>query len=58
MFFCESCRNKSNWPHSLARSRGRCEICNRNVLCYDVPASRLTVAVPLKRYEGKRRKQN
>jgi hypothetical protein len=41
MFFCEKCRVKNQWPESLARSRGRCEVCGKNAPCYDVPSGAL-----------------
>jgi hypothetical protein len=37
MLFCEDCRQKKNWPDSIMES-GKCEVCNRTQMCYDVPA--------------------
>lgn len=41
MFFCEKCRAKNDWPGSLARSHGRCEVCRKVADCYDVPSGAL-----------------
>lgn len=38
MFFCEPCRKKWRWPESMSRSRGRCEMCEKPAVCYDVPS--------------------
>ena len=43
MFYCELCREIRNWPESMIRSRGRCEICGLTASCYDVPSSALPV---------------
>ncbi len=44
MFFCEECRKERNWPESMARSQGRCEVCKENAVCYDVKSSLLPKA--------------
>lgn len=41
MFFCEDCREANDWPTSLFRSHGRCEICAKSAHCYDVPSGAL-----------------
>lgn len=42
MFYCEDCRFERNWPQSMTRSQGKCEICEKGgQLCYDVPSSKL-----------------
>lgn len=41
MYYCENCRKEKNWPKSLVRSLGKCEICDDDALCYDMPSSRL-----------------
>lgn len=41
MYFCEPCRKENNWPTSLMRSRGQCEICDYTAVCYSVPLYRL-----------------
>ncbi len=41
MFFCEKCRVKRDWPESLGKSRGPCEICGKTEICNDVPSSAL-----------------
>lgn len=41
MFFCDRCRVRKQWPESLAKSTGPCEICGKTRLCNDVPSSAL-----------------
>lgn len=41
MFYCEPCRIKNNWPESFGRSRGPCEMCGKNAICWDRPSSSL-----------------
>lgn len=44
MFFCEDCRSKNNWPDSIRRSNGKCEVCDEpNSWCYDVPSKYLPI---------------
>jgi hypothetical protein len=42
MFYCDPCRRKRQWPESLARSRGSCEVCGQAAVCYDMPSPRLS----------------
>lgn len=49
MFYCKACQLKNNWPDSWSGSYGKCEVCGKPSLCYDVHHSRLPDAVkPLK----------
>jgi hypothetical protein len=53
MFYCETCRAERQWPESIGRSYGRCEICGVNANCNDRPSSSLPapkalVAAPVK----------
>lgn len=41
MFFCEPCRKKKDWPESMGRSAGRCEVCKVHSVCHDVPSKLL-----------------
>ncbi len=43
MFYCEPCGKKSSWPTDffLPISRGPCEICKKEALCFDVPSRNL-----------------
>lgn len=43
MFFCEPCREILDWPVSMFRSRGRCEQCLTESVCYDVPSKFLSI---------------
>jgi hypothetical protein len=38
MFFCEPCREQRQWPESMSKSRGTCEICKVYAYCNDVPS--------------------
>jgi hypothetical protein len=41
MFYCEPCRVDFAWPESVARSRGKCEVCGQHAACYDRPSGSL-----------------
>lgn len=41
MFYCEACRKRREWPESLSRSIGNCELCSTRALCYDRPSASL-----------------
>lgn len=41
MFYCEECRAEKNWPKSLARSFGRCELCHKEAECHHHPSKHL-----------------
>lgn len=41
MFYCKPCKEKNDWPTSMFRSYGKCEVCRKYDHCYDVPSSRL-----------------
>jgi hypothetical protein len=38
MFYCEPCREKSDWPTTIMRSKGPCECCGEMAVCYDRPS--------------------
>lgn len=44
MFYCDTCRKKHEWPTSMSKSRGSCEVCGENAVCNDLPSSRLPVS--------------
>lgn len=46
MFYCDECREKKNWPESLAMSIGRCEVCGQMRSCWDVKSSALPICTP------------
>jgi hypothetical protein len=48
MFYCEECRTSRQWPESMMRSRGLCETCGNDALCYDTPSKYLPI--PVTRY--------
>lgn len=41
MYFCEECRLENGWQESMSRSAGRCEMCEKGAICYDVPSKYL-----------------
>ena len=41
MFYCEPCRKERNWPDSIGKSYGRCEVCGETRSCNDRAASTL-----------------
>jgi hypothetical protein len=41
MFFCEKCREKNDWPDSIMKSFGKCEVCGEHASCNDVPSRAL-----------------
>lgn len=41
MFYCDECRRKANWPESIFKSRGPCEVCGNMAICNDVPTKYL-----------------
>lgn len=46
MFFCEECEKRNEWPNSLFKSFGRCEVCGKAARCNDVPSKYLPVPKP------------
>lgn len=52
MFYCPDCQSRLEWPKSLFRSYGKCEMCGKVATCYDVPSSCLPMP---KRTEEMRR---
>lgn len=45
MFYCNKCAIDNNYPQSIGKSVGRCEICNKVCACNDIPSSRLPIYV-------------
>jgi hypothetical protein len=48
MFYCEDCRIERDYPESMVKSTGKCEICGELAACNDVPSKFLTVVNPKK----------
>lgn len=44
MFYCDYCAGKNDWPISLMRSYGQCEVCRQAEPCNDVPSRLLPLA--------------
>lgn len=47
MFFCEKCKKEHNYPESMCKSYGICEICGEKAECYDVPSKFLNAKCEL-----------
>lgn len=45
MFYCNACAIRRDWPRSIVRSYGRCELCGNARECNDMPS----VALPPRR---------
>lgn len=45
MFYCDPCAKKNDWPETLFRSRGPCEVCGKVASCNDLPSKSLPVAL-------------
>lgn len=57
MFFCESCATRNDWPQSIFKSYGACEICDTVTECNDDPSRYLPTPTEAKsEYVGKHRK--
>ena len=41
MFYCDPCAREREWPVSMARSLGRCELCKQKRVCNDVHTSKI-----------------
>ena len=41
MFYCTLCAEKGNFKESLFKSMGKCELCEQNAPCNDIPSSQM-----------------
>ena len=41
MFYCDDCAKENDYPTSIVKSVGRCELCGKEAICNDVSSSRL-----------------
>ena len=41
MFYCNDCAEKYEYPTSIGKSVGKCEVCDKEAACNDVPSSQL-----------------
>ena len=41
MFYCNECMKEKNWPETIFKSQGRCEICGKVAICNDRPSNLL-----------------
>jgi len=47
MFYCDECAKEKNYPETMGKSVGRCEICGKVALCNDMPSSKLPKSEPV-----------
>jgi len=38
VFYCDECRKAKDWPESIGKSVGKCEMCEKKAVCNDVPS--------------------
>lgn len=43
MFYCNDCGDKRDWPRTLAKCYGSCEICGKIEVCNDHPSRKLSI---------------
>ncbi len=46
MFFCDPCAKENGWPMSMFKSSGRCEMCEKQAACSDIPSRQLPLPKP------------
>jgi hypothetical protein len=44
MFYCDECAEKRQWPNTMSKSKGRCEMCGKEAVCNDLPCDALQAA--------------
>ena len=49
MFFCNECAIENDWTNGIMKSSGKCEVCKKHAICWDVPSKYLK---PVKRDEA------
>lgn len=43
MFYCDPCALPRDWPVTIFRSRGTCELCGLRTECSEMPSKKLPV---------------
>lgn len=43
MFYCNACAEEREWPDSMMKSYGSCEVCGKSASCNDRPSSTLPI---------------
>ncbi len=46
MFYCDNCANKYEYPETLSKSYGSCEVCREQAICNDRPSRLLPMPKP------------
>jgi hypothetical protein len=41
MFYCDHCAKKNEWPLTLFKSNGQCEVCKKSRVCNEMRSSQL-----------------
>lgn len=54
MFFCKPCEDYNDWPGSLFKSFGKCEMCGKTAECSDVPSKYLPESRAYREFEAKK----
>lgn len=44
MFYCTPCQEKRDWPETIFKSTGKCEICGKSAVCNDMPSKYLPLS--------------
>lgn len=47
MFYCKPCGSERNWPDTMFKSQGACEVCGKGAVCSEVPSSTLPSPAPV-----------
>lgn len=47
MFYCDPCADARDWPGTMFRSKGKCEVCGQVADCNDKPSKDLPLPCPL-----------
>lgn len=42
MFYCNDCAEKNDYPQTIFKSEGLCELCGKHALCNEMPSSKLS----------------
>lgn len=54
MFYCDPCRIDNDWPASISTSFGSCEMCRKQVVCWNRPSGSLPPSRAYREHELKK----
>lgn len=43
MFYCNECAKPRNWPETMFKSKGKCEVCGTLAVCNERQSSKLPI---------------